>query len=195
MSARLIARLAAATLAATPPFSAVPAATAQEARTMSDDAAYLASPQAMADLRAINAQFIENYVRNDVAAHDALLHPEFLYISPTGKRVDRATYLVGWATGFDPDIIVYWDVRDELITLVGNVALVRATNRQVIRKGNLDTASMSTYTDTYIYENGRWRCLQAQINPVSAANEPGDDTIISVYLHGVKQARGGGTTD
>jgi Domain of unknown function (DUF4440) len=182
---RLPTALVTALLAATAPLAAF----AHDGGQLPDAAAYLASPQAMADLRAINAQFIENYVRNDVAAHDALLHPEFFYVSSTGKRVDRATYLAGWATGFDPAIVVYWDVRDEHITLVGNVALVRSTNRQVIRNGNLDTASMSTYTDTYVYDAGRWRCLQAQISPVSAANEPGDQTIVSVYLHGVKQAR------
>jgi hypothetical protein len=189
MSARFVAHFAAVSMAAVLSIAPSPIAPAQEVRSMSDEAAYLASPQAMTDLRAINAQFIENYVRNDVAAHDALLHPEFIYVSPAGKRVHRATYLAGWATGFDPAVVVYWDVRDEHITLVGNVALVRSTNRQVIRTGNLDTASMSTYTDTYIYENGRWRCLQAQISPVSAANEPGDHSIVSVYLHGVKQAR------
>jgi Domain of unknown function (DUF4440) len=189
MSARFIHRISAAILTASLSVAATPIAIAQEARSMSNDAAYLSSPQAMADLRAINAHFIENYIRNDVVAHDALLHPEFFYVSSTGKRVDRATYLAGWATGFDPAVVVYWDVRDEHITLVDNVALVRATNRQVIRKGNLDTASMSTYTDTYIYQNGRWRCLQAQISPVSATNEPGDHSIVSVYLHGVKQAR------
>ena len=49
------------------------------------------SHQAVDELRAINAQFIDNFVTNDVAAHDALLHPSFLYIRSDGARVDRAT--------------------------------------------------------------------------------------------------------
>lgn len=153
---------------------------------------YLASPRAMLDLRALNALFIENFVRNDVKSHDAILHPEFIYVRSNGARVDRATYLKRWATAFDPQVIVYWDVRDELITLIGNVALVRATNKEIVRSGGQDIAAMSTYTDTYIYEAGTreagaWKCIQAQITPVAKEHEPGDDTIISVYLNGVRQ--------
>ncbi len=142
---------------------------------------------AVDDLRAINAQFIDNFVTNDVAAHDALLHPSFLYVRSDGARVDRATYLEGWATGFDPDVIVYWDVRDELITVVGNVALVRSTNKETVRQGGEEVTSMSTYTDTYVFEDGRWLCVQAQITPVARGNEPADDTIISVWVMGVRQ--------
>src|SRR5262249_29634631 len=127
--------------------------------------------QALDELRAINAQFIENFVANDVAAHDALLHPSFLYVRADGSRVDRATYLGGWATGFAPDVIVYWDVRDELITIVGDTALVRSTNKETVRRNGEEVTSMSTYTDTYVFEDGRWQCVQAQITPVSTHNE------------------------
>lgn len=156
---------------------------------LSTAALYLASPQATDDLRAINAQFIENFVRNDVAAHDALLHPDFVTIQSNGERVDRATYLRHWATGFDPAVIVYWDVRDEVITIVDSVALVRSTNKQIIRRDGRDTASMSTYTDTYVYQNGRWLCIQAQITRIAPDHEPSDDTIITVYVNGVRQPR------
>jgi hypothetical protein len=148
---------------------------------------YLASPQAMQDLRALNARFIENFIRNDVAAHDALLHTDFLYIRGNGARVGRRAYLEGWATGFDPEVIIYWDTRDELITLIGPVALVRATNRYVELVDGVETSGMAAYTDTYIHEAGKWRCIQAQITPVAADCEPPDDSIISVYVKGVRQ--------
>jgi Domain of unknown function (DUF4440) len=148
---------------------------------------YLASPQALEDLQALNALFIENFVRNDVASHDAILHRDFIYVDGRGRRVDRATYLKNWATGFDPEIVVYWDTRDELITRVGNVALVRASNKEITRLPSGDITAMATYTDVYVYEHGAWKCLQAQITPVAIHNGPGDDTIISVYIRGVKQ--------
>lgn len=150
---------------------------------------YLASPRAMADLRQLNARFIENFVTNDVASHDAMLHPDFVYIRSNGARVDRTSYLKAWATGFDPEVIVYWDVRDEFITIVGDVALVRATNKEIVRRHGRDATAMSTYTDTYLYERGLWKCIQAQITPVAPDQEPSDDTIISVYINGVRQAR------
>ena len=66
--------------------------------------AYLASPQAMDDLRELNARFIDNFVTNDVASHDALLHAEFIGVRSDGTRIGRAPYLEQWATGFDPEI-------------------------------------------------------------------------------------------
>lgn len=153
---------------------------------MSTATAYLASPQAIADLVALNARFIENFICNDVAAHDALLHRDFLYIRGNGQRVGRAAYLEGWATGFDPETIPYWDTRDELITVIGPVALVRATNKAIIREGGRETVEMAAYTDTYLYEGGRWLCLQAQITPVAPGFEPPDSTIISIYRKGEK---------
>ena len=148
--------------------------------------AYLASEKAIDDLKAINARFIENFINNDVAAHDALLHPRFIGIRSDGTRIDRAGYLKAWVHGFDPKFIVYWDTRDELITVVGNVALVRATNKHVMRHPCHDETGMTVYTDTYVYEHGAWRCIQAQITPVVIGKEPGDETIVSVYVEGVR---------
>ncbi len=154
---------------------------------MSSAISYLPPRGAFSELSLLNAQFIENFVRNDVKLHDAMLHAEFIGIQGDGSRIDRAAYLRKWATGFDPEVIVYWDVRDELITVIGNTALVRATNKEICRRGGQDIAAMSTYTDTYLYEGGAWKCIQAQITPVAPGREPGEDTIIAVYIKGVRQ--------
>lgn len=141
------------------------------------------------ELRALNARFIHNFVTNDVASHDAILHPQFINIWPTGQRCDRASYLKFWATGFDPKVIVYWDVRDELITVIGDVALVRATNKSIRRRDGKEVTGMTTYTDTYLFENGAWKCIQAQITAVAPECQPADDTIVSVYIEGKRQER------
>jgi ketosteroid isomerase-like protein len=154
--------------------------------TMTPDDAYLASPKAIDDLRAINARFIDNFINNDVAAHDALLHPDFIAIRSDGTRVGRADYLKAWARGFDPGFIVYWDTRDELITVVGNVALVRATNKHVLRHPCHDETGMTVYTDTYVHERGAWTCIQAQSTPVAIGKEPDDETVISAWVEGVR---------
>lgn len=36
-----------------------------------------------AELRALNARFINNFITNDVPGHDAILHKDFICISPT----------------------------------------------------------------------------------------------------------------
>jgi ketosteroid isomerase-like protein len=143
----------------------------------------------MDELRALNARFIHNFVTRDVASHDALLHPDFINIWPTGQRWGRASYLKYWATAFDPGVIVYWDVRDELITVTGNVALVRSTNKHTRRRDGKEVTGMTMYTDTYLFEDGAWKCIQAQLTPVAPEHEPADDTIVSVYIEGKLQPR------
>lgn len=147
----------------------------------------LQSAETMSELRALNARFIHNFITNDVASHDAILHPDFMDIRPNGQRRDRATYLKQWATGFDPKVIVYWDTRDELITVIGDVALVRSTNKCTRRRDGVDVTGMTTYTDTYLFENGTWKCIQAQITMVAPENYPPDDTIVSAYIDGKLQ--------
>jgi hypothetical protein len=141
----------------------------------------------MVDLKALNARFIHNYVTNDVSSHDAMMHPDFICIGPRGIRQNRADYLKQWATQFDPEVVVYWDVRDEVITIIDNVALVRSTNKRTIRRDGEDTTSMSTYTDTYLFQNSEWKCIQAQIQTLPPESYPGDDTIVSVYIKGKRQ--------
>ncbi len=148
---------------------------------------YTRSPEALRDLRALNARFIHNFITNDVASHDAILHAGFVYIDSNGRRVERQPYLDAWATGFDPDIIPYWDVRDEVISVFGPVALVRSTNKFIERHDGRQMTGMACYTDTYLFDGGAWKCLQAQITPVAGENWPTDNTIVSLYLKGIKQ--------
>jgi ketosteroid isomerase-like protein len=154
---------------------------------MQTAATHLPQKDVMAELKALNARFIHNYVTNDVKSHDAMLHPDFICIEPMGTRHNRADYLRHWATQFDPEVVVYWDVRDEVITIIDNVALVRSTNKRTIRQDGKDTTGMSTYTDTYLFQNREWKCIQAQIQPLPPESYPGDDTIVSVYIKGKRQ--------
>jgi hypothetical protein len=138
-------------------------------------------------LHALNRRFIHNFVTNDVASHDAILHPSFRSITPSGAHVERATYLTYWATGFDPAVITYWDMRDERITLLGDVALVTATNRWVRVTDGAEVVGMTCYTDTYVRERGTWLCALAQLTPVAPVNYPPDATIVVRYVRGIRQ--------
>ena len=142
---------------------------------------------AMDELRALNARFIHNFVTNDVPGHDAILHPDFLCITSKGARVGRADYLRAWANGFDAEAYLLWDVRDERISIFGDVALVRSTNKHIVRRDGKEATGMTAYTDIYRRENGKWLCIQAQLTPVAPEHWPGDDTLVSVYIRGQKQ--------
>lgn len=136
-------------------------------------------------LQALNKRFIHNFVTNDVASHDAILHPQFTCISTTGAHSDRASYLEEWRTGFDPEVITYWDMRDQRITVIGDVALVRAATQWVRVLNGESKLGMTCYTDTYVRVGGRWLCVQAHLTSVTPANYPPDSTIVVQYRKGV----------
>ena len=140
------------------------------------------------ELCALNARFIHNFITNDVPSHDAILHPDFICITPTGARVSRADYLEAWATGFDAGRIPYYDYRDEKIDVFGDTALVRSTNKRVGSKDGVETVGMTMYTDIYVRRDGAWKCIQAQITPVTPAHYPPDDTIVRKYVKGHAQS-------
>ena len=101
-----------------------------------------------------------------------------------GKWVNRQDYLEDWKTGFDPEKIIYWDYRFEKITIIGTTALVRSVNKYTILDRGKETTGMTQYTDTYVKENGEWKCIQAQITIVTPENYPGDETIVKKYIKG-----------
>jgi hypothetical protein len=138
-------------------------------------------------LSQLNRRFIHNYVTNDVAAHDAILHPRFQYINARGARIDRQNYLKAWATGFDADLIPYWDLRDEHILQHENLALVSAANKYVEMENDRPVVGMAAYTDVYVLEAGQWLCLQAQITSIAEAHWPSDEKIICSYINGILQ--------
>ena len=143
----------------------------------------------LAELSALNARFIHNYITRDVASHDAITHSRFTLVNSSGLYWGKEQYLDDWTTAFDPNVVVYFDVRDERIDMFGNAALVRATTKHTIRRDGQDETGMTVYTDTYVRENGVWLCIQAQLTPVAPEYYPPDSTIITSYVHGKKQSQ------
>jgi len=90
-------------------------------------------------LSALNKRFIHNFVTNDVTSQDAILHPSFRAIYSQGNHIDRASCLTRWAAGFDPNVIIYWDMRDQRINVYGDLALVGATNRWIRVRDGIET--------------------------------------------------------
>lgn len=139
----------------------------------------------MSALKKLNATFIHNFVTNDTASHNRIIHRDFVYISSAGNVVGRKEYLDDWAHGFDPKVFKYWDYRDEKIRIFGNTALVRSINKFIVVNDGKETMGMTIYTDTYVKENGEWKCIQAQITRLDEKFYRGDDKIVRKYLNGV----------
>lgn len=133
----------------------------------------------MAALKRLNAKFIHNFVTNDTAAHNLIIHKDFVCITSEGQLIDRETYLNNWAHGFDG--FTYWDYRNEDIKIFGHTALVHSQNKYVVVREGKEISGMSLYTDTYIKENGQWKCIQAQLSKVAPKYFAGDGTIVRKY--------------
>ena len=133
----------------------------------------------MSALKRLNATFIHNFVTNDTAAHNRIIHKDFVCITSEGQYIDRKKYLDNWAHGFDG--FKYWDYRNEDIRIFGNTALVRSQNKYTVVRGGEEITGTSLYTDIYIKENDQWKCVPAQITKVVPKYFAGDETIVKEY--------------
>jgi hypothetical protein len=117
-------------------------------------------------LSALNAQFIQNYMTNDTASHNKIIHRDFVCIEGSGTIVGREEYLREWAHGYDPKVFISFTYEDEFIRIFGNIALVRSKNVYARKIDGKIVNGSTIYTDTYVKENGKWSCVQAQITGI-----------------------------
>ena len=120
----------------------------------------------LAKLSRINAQFIKNFLKQDAASHDKIIHNDFVCIESTGQIIPREVYLKNWATDFENSGYSSFNYEDEVIRIFGNIALVRAKTVYTRNEQGKITKGYTIYTDTYLKENNEWKCIQVQITPV-----------------------------
>lgn len=118
-----------------------------------------------AQLSALNARFIQNFLRNDTVEHNKIIHKDFVCIAANGSVVNRIDYMKGWAHDYDPGVYKSFTMQNEMIRIFGNTALVRAETPYTIVKDGKEISGSTVYTDTYIKLDGRWWCIQAQLTP------------------------------
>lgn len=114
----------------------------------------------------INKKFINNFLKQDVQSHNKIIHKDFVCIESNGNIVPRDLYLKNWATDFDNSGYTSFSYQDEVIRIFGNTALVRAKTVYSKLVNKKPITGYTIYTDTYIKEDGEWKCVQVQITPV-----------------------------
>lgn len=117
-------------------------------------------------LSELNHRFIQNFIKMDTASHNEIIHKNFVCINSNGTISSRKEYMQGWANGYKTAGYSKFWYADEDIRIFGDMALVRAKTVYVKNVDGKEVSGNSLYTDTYIKENGRWWCVQAQITPV-----------------------------
>ena len=121
---------------------------------------------AIAELSALNAQFIRNFLNQDAEAHSRIISTDFVCIESNGAIISRETYLKNWKTDLDNSGYASFDYKDEYIRVFGDVALVRAKTVFTMKGDDTSKKGYTIYTDTYVKERGEWKCVQVQITPV-----------------------------
>jgi hypothetical protein len=121
-----------------------------------------------AALSALNRQFIDNFIHQDAALHDQLIHKDFVCIQNSGAIVQRDQYLKDWGNAYHQSGYTAFAYTDEVIRIFGNVALIRSKTVYTKNVKGKEVKGNSIYTDTYLKENGSWKCIQAQITPVAS---------------------------
>lgn len=119
-----------------------------------------------ARLSELNAEFITNFLTQDVTAHNKIIHKDFVCIESNGAIVPRDVYLNNWATDFDNSGYDSFAYKEELIRIFGNTALVRGKTVYTKNENGQVKEGYTIYTDTYVKENDKWQCVQVQITPV-----------------------------
>jgi len=115
-------------------------------------------------LTAINHQFIKNFLNNDTIEHNKIIHPlYFLFIGKDGRLANRNEYMNGWAHGYDKTVMPEFNLVEEQIRVIGNLALIVAKTRDKTLKDGNWVVGETRYTDTYIKEKGVWKCVQVQM--------------------------------
>ena len=117
-------------------------------------------------LSQLNAQFIKNYVTQDVKAHSEIIHPDFVCIENSGRIIGRDEYLKNWASDYQNSGVDSFTYTDEHIRIFGNMALVRSKSVYTYQQDGQSLTGYSVYTDTYLKEHGKWRCVQAHMTPI-----------------------------
>lgn len=117
-------------------------------------------------LSELNARFIQNFINQDTVAHSKIIHNNFVCIEGSGAIVNRETYLKNWATDYENSGYTSFRYSEECIRIFGNIALVRSKTTCTANSGDKITEGYTIYTDTYLKENGDWKCVQVQITPV-----------------------------
>lgn len=117
-------------------------------------------------LSKLNALFIKNFIKQDTITHNEIIHKDFVCIEGNGKIANRTEYMKAWATDYENGKFTNFSITDEDIRIFGNMALVRSKTIYTRLQDGKEVSGNSIYTDTYIKENDRWWCVQAQITPI-----------------------------
>jgi hypothetical protein len=109
------------------------------------------------ELRQLNEQYVDAYMRSDVGWYREHLADAFVCIESDGSVLGKTEFLERAARG--PDVAAY-RLDQVHVRIYGVVALVQATGLFRRKDGS---HGKSRYIDVYVREGGEWTVVSAQI--------------------------------
>lgn len=105
-----------------------------------------------AQLKAIEAKWIEAEVHGDAAYLDSILAPDFTYTSPNAQVLNRAQLMEAVKSGKAK--LEAGSVSDMTVRVYGDVAVVNGTYTE--HDAGKAASDEGRFTDTFVRKNGRW---------------------------------------
>jgi ketosteroid isomerase-like protein len=124
-----------------------------------------AESEAVAELHALNADYIRAFVESDVVWYREHLSDDFVCSLADGRRIDKAEFLERTREGPGVTDVTYDQVD---VRPLGSFALVHGVTHYL-----RDGAPASTrYTDVWELRDGRWLAVAAQLTRVDRIQQP-----------------------
>lgn len=117
-------------------------------------------------LRTLNESYVQAFRAADVAWYDAHLASDYVVVYGDGSFHDRAAALADFAQPYFATHMKSFPVDIVSIRRYGDVALIHAENDYELKDGR---TGVNRYTDIWLKQDGKWRCISAHITVHRAA--------------------------
>jgi len=114
--------------------------------------------ESAAMIRALNDEYIDAARADDVSWFRDHMADECIVIQGTGRRLTKAEFVTRLVDA--PTAYTWLTSHDVIVRVFGAVAQVDAHATWELANGS---AGISRYIDTYLWVEGRWRVISAQV--------------------------------
>ena len=104
-------------------------------------------------------------IRGDTGGLDLLLGADFVYTDSDGSVKQREKWLAGVKD--DASQLDLLGNQDEIVHMYGDAAIVTGEYYEKIRTKGKPVRRRGRFTDTWVKQNGQWKCVASQVTLVS----------------------------
>ncbi|HEU5453962.1 MAG TPA: nuclear transport factor 2 family protein [Terriglobales bacterium] len=122
-----------------------------------------------AQLKAIEARWIDAEIHGDAAYLDTILAPDFIYTNPSAQVLNRAQLIEAVRSGKAK--LESGSVSEMTVRVYGEVAVVNGTYTE--HEAGSAASDAGRFTDTFVRRNGKWLAVatHSSLQPRSKARK------------------------